>query len=73
MSKTNAEYCREYRQRKKENKIKMAAKSAAERVREFRGRQNLLWKVVNVSSATNSVILTDVNSESDHSKYSNIF
>ncbi|CAH0720592.1 unnamed protein product, partial [Brenthis ino] len=42
MPKTNAERCRDYRQKNKEIKAKKTAKSSTERVREFRARRKVL-------------------------------
>ncbi|CAH2987967.1 unnamed protein product [Chilo suppressalis] len=66
MPKTNAEYCRDYRERKGGKKIKKTAKSSTERVREFRARQKALMNVKNDSSLTHNDDFTDQNSESDH-------
>ncbi|KAK0075268.1 hypothetical protein PV325_007142 [Microctonus aethiopoides] len=66
MPKTNAEYCRDYRKNKRENKIKKTAKSATERVREFRARRNALLNVENDTSNSHNDDFTVQNSESDH-------
>ncbi|KAJ0171390.1 hypothetical protein K1T71_012940 [Dendrolimus kikuchii] len=43
MPKTNAQKCREYRQKKKVNKVKKVPKSSTERVRECRARRKALF------------------------------
>lgn len=69
MRKTNAEYCRDYRKKRKENKIKKTAKSSTERVREFRARRKTLLNVENDSFNTLNDDFTVQNNESIHSKY----
>ncbi|XP_022123737.1 uncharacterized protein LOC110999126 [Pieris rapae] len=67
MPKTNAEYCRDYRRRRRKNKIKLkTAKSSTERVREFRARRNALLNVRNDISISHNNDLSVKNSESDH-------
>ncbi|XP_062530325.1 uncharacterized protein LOC101743591 isoform X5 [Bombyx mori] len=65
MPKTNAEMCRQYRRKKKENKIKMKknpGKSSTERSREFRARKKQLLNNQNRCSNI-SVNVTDVINE----------
>ena len=69
MPKKSAERCRDYRNKKRENKVKKTPKSSTERVREFRARRKALLNVKNHSFITHNDDCIIQNSESDHSKY----